>query len=128
MRLLCTMVADALQGRRREMTHVSITCWSNDFNTECRELASFKDGDSVLDMEPAISKAISWLDDMLSAVRDFELIDELEKLRSELNKGKSPEPFPSYLSLPVEIVELMLKQFNLSIDVCEDSHKEGGVK
>lgn len=108
------------------MKRVSVTCWSNDFNTECRELASFKDGDSVLDMEPAISKAISWLDDMLSAVRDFDLIDELEKLRRELNKGKIPEPFQSYLSLPVEIVELMLKQFNLSIDVCEYSHEEGG--
>lgn len=110
------------------MTHVSIMCFSNNFNAECRELASFKDGDSVLDRESAMSKAISWLDDMLSAVRDFDLIDELEKLRCKLNEGKSPEPFSSYVSLPVEIVELMLDRFNLRIDVYEDSHEEGGAK
>ena len=106
------------------MTHVSIKCWSNDRDVCCRELAKFKDGDSVLDREPAMSKALSWLDDMLSAVKDFDLIDELEKLRNKLNQGKSPEPFPTYLSLPTEIVELMIKEFNLMIDVWEDRHGE----
>lgn len=110
------------------MKHVSIKCWSNDVDTNDRELASFKDGDSALDMEPAMSKALRWLDDMLSAVRDFDLIDELEKLRHKLNQGKSPEPFPTYVSLPVEIVELMLKEFHLMIDVWEDRHEEGGAK
>lgn len=115
------------------MTHVSITCWSNDANTYERELAAFKDGDSVLDMEPAMYKAMSWLDDMLSAVRGFDLIDELEKLRHKLNQGKSPEPFPTCVSLPVEIVELMLKEFSLRIDVWEDKNlpgnkTEGGAK
>lgn len=110
------------------MTHVSIKCWSNDFSTDSRELATFKDGDSVFDMEPAISKALSWLDDMLSAVRGFDLIDELNKLRHKLNQGNSPEPFPTYVSLPVEIVELMLKEFNLMIDVWEDRQEEGGAK
>lgn len=104
------------------MTHVSIRCWSNDFNVDCRELATFKDGDSVLDQEPAMSKALSWLDDILSAVRDFDFIDELEKLRHKLNQGKSPEPFPTCLSLPVEIVELMLKEFKLKIEVWEDKN------
>lgn len=107
------------------MTHVSIKCWSNDFDTRDRELATFKDGDSVLDRELAMSKALSWLDDMLSAVRGFDLIDELEKLRHKLNQGKSPEPFPTYISLPVEIVELMLKEFNLRIDVWEDKNLPG---
>ena len=110
------------------MTHVSIRCWSNDFDINCRELAAFKDGDSVLDMEPAMSKALSWLNDMLSAVRDFDFIDELEKLRNKLNQGKSPEPFPTYTSLPVEIVDLMLKEFNLMIDVWEDKNEKGGAK
>lgn len=104
------------------MTHVTIRCWSNDFDTYDRELAKFKDGDSVLDQESAMSKALSWLDDMLSAVRDFNLIDELEKLRHKLNQGKNPEPFPTCISLPVEIVELMLKEFNLRIDVWEDKN------
>lgn len=107
------------------MTHVSIRCWSNDFDTYDRELASFKDGDSVLDMESAMSKALSWLDDLLSAVKGFDLIDELEKLRHKLNQGKSPEPFPTYISLPVEIVELMLKEFNLEIEVWEDKNLPG---
>lgn len=110
------------------MTHVSIKCWSNDFNADCRELATFKDGESVLDKEPAMSKALSWLDDMLSAVRGFELIDELDKLRHKLNQGRNPEPFPTCLSLPVEIVELMLKEFNLMIDVWEDRHEKGGAE
>ena len=115
------------------MTHVSIRCWSNDFDVVCRELATFKDGDSVLDKEPAMSKALRWLDDMLSAVRGFDLIDEIEKLRHKLNQGKSPEPFPTYVSLPVEIVELMLKEFNLTIAVWEDKNlpsdkTEGGAK
>ena len=110
------------------MKYVSIKCWSNDFDTYDHELASFKDGDSVLDMRSAMSKALSWLDDLLSAVRDFDLIDELEKLRYKLNEGKNPEPFPTYVSLPVEIVELMLKEFNLTIDVWEDRHEEGGDK
>lgn len=110
------------------MTHVSIRCWSNDHDTTDRELATFKDGGSALDMEPAVSKALSWLDDMLSAVRDFDLIDELEKLRHKLNQGKSPKPFPTYVSLPVEIVELMLKEFNLRIDVWEDKNLPGNKK
>lgn len=115
------------------MTYVSIRCWSNDLDINDRELASFKDGDSVLDMEPAMSKALSWLDDMLSAVRGFDLIEELEKLRLKLNQGKNPEPFPECISLPVEIVELMLKEFNLRIDVWEDKNlpgnkAEGGAK
>ena len=107
------------------MTHVSIRCWSNDYDTTDRELATFKDGDGVLNMEPAMYKALSWLDDMLSAVRDFDLIDELEELRHKLNQGKNPEPFPTYVSLPVEIVELMLKEFNLRIDVWEDQKLPG---
>lgn len=110
------------------MTHVSIKCWSNNFDMNERELVTFRDGDSALDMELAMSKALSWLDDMLSAVKGFDLIDELEKLRHKLNQGKSPEPFPTYVSLPIEIVELMLKEFNLMIDVWEDRHKEGGAK
>ena len=110
------------------MKHVSIKCWSNDFDVYERELVSFKDGDSALDMEPAMSKAINWLDDMLSAVKEFELIDELEKLRHKLNQGKNPEPFPTYNSLPVEVVGLMLKEFNLMIDVWEDRHEKGGAE
>ena len=110
------------------MTHISIKCWSNDFDVDCRELATFKDGDCVFDKEPAMSKALRWLDDMLSAVRGFDLIAELEKLQHKLNQGKGPEPFPTSLSLPVEIVELMLKEFNLMIDVWEDRHEEGGAK
>lgn len=115
------------------MTHVSIKCWGNGFNADCRELATFKDGNGVLDREPAMSKALSWLDDMLSAVKGFDIIDELEKLRHKLNQGKSPEPFPTYLSLPIEIVKLMLKEFNLMIDVWEDKNvpsnkTEGGEK
>lgn len=89
------------------------------------ELASFKDGDSVLDMKPAMAKALRWLDNMLSAVRGFDLIDELEKLWLKLNQGKNPEPFPKCVSLPVEIVELMLKEFNLRIDVWEDKNLPG---
>lgn len=108
------------------MTHVSIKCYSNNFDMCDRDLATFKDGDSALDQEPAMSKALSWLDDMLSAVKGFDLIAELEKLRCKLNQGKSPEPFPTYLTLPVEIVDLMLKEFNLMIDVWEDKHEEGG--
>ena len=110
------------------MKHVSIKCCSNDFDRCDRELATFKDGDSALDKEPAMSKALSWLDDMLSAVRGFDLIAELEKLRCKLNQGKSPEPFPTYVSLPVEIVDLMLKEFNLMIEVWEDKHEDGGAK
>lgn len=107
------------------MTHVSITCWSNDADTYERELATFQDGNSVLDMEPAIHKALVWFDDMFSAVRGFDLIDELEKLRRKLNQGKSPEPFPTCVSLPVEIVGLMIKEFNLRIDVWEDKNLPG---
>lgn len=110
------------------MTHVSITCWSNDENCYERELATFKDGNSVLDMEPAISKAIRWLDDLLSAVRDFDLIDELEKLRRKINQGKNPEPFPSYVTMPIEIIELILKEFNLMIDVNEYINEKGVAK
>ena len=105
------------------MMRVYITCWSNDGGSiDCykRELAKFKDGNSELDKEPAISKAISWLDDLLSAVKNFELIDELEKLRRKLNQGKSPEPFHSYVDIPIEIIGLILKEFNLMIDVHEE--------
>ena len=48
--------------------------------------------------------------------------DELEKLWHKLNQGKNPEPFPTYISLPVEIVEIVLKEFNLRIDVWEDKN------
>lgn len=96
---------------------MQITCWTNDPNyCDTRALARFEDGNDALDQQSAQSKATYWLDDLLTATNDFSLISALNKIRNESNLNKNPLPFPDATSMPLCIVNLVLKEYGLQIE------------
>ena len=95
---------------------IRITCYSTDPNEDdLRTLATFEDGNTVLDQEKAESKALYWLDDMLDAVKGFSLFSALNDIQAECNLGKDPEPFPSKTEMPLCILNLVLKEHGLEL-------------
>lgn len=95
---------------------ISITCFSNDPDVgDCRTLAAFEDGDTVLDQEKAKSKALYWLDDMLDAVKGFSLFAALNRIQAECNLDRDPKPFPSKTEMPLCLLNLVLKEHGLEL-------------
>ena len=95
---------------------IKITCYTNHpFEGDLRVLATFEDGDTVFDKEKAKFKALSWLDDMLDAVKGFSLFAELGKIQEECNLGKDPKPFPVKTEMPLCILNLVLKEHGLEL-------------
>ena len=100
---------------------IRITCYNNDPDCgDVRTLAKFENGNTALDQEPALSKAISWLDDMLEAVTSFSLVSALNAIQAECNLDKDPEPFPNKYAMPLCIVNLVLKEYGLELEKADD--------
>ena len=96
---------------------IKITCYSNDPDCgDTRTLAEFEDGKTALDQEPALSKAICWLDDMLEAVKGFSLVSALNDIQTKCNIDKDPPPFPNKYAMPLCIVNLVLKEHGLELE------------
>lgn len=95
---------------------IRITCYTNDPDEgDCRTLAEFEDGNTVLDQESAKSKALYWLDDMLDAVKGFSLFAALNRIQAECNLDRDPKPFPSKTEMPLCILNLVLKEHGLEL-------------
>lgn len=93
-----------------------LKCWSADFNMDERTLAVFEDGNTVFDQSPAQTKAIDWLEDILYAVKHESFIDELKSIQKECNQDKDPQPFPDIYKMPLCIVNLVLKKYELTLE------------
>ena len=102
---------------------VRVTCYSHESYEPLggtRTLATFRDGTDVLDQQPALSKALDWLDDLLQATNDFSLHDELGKIRKACDKsaGKAGDDhvFRGNADVPLCIVNLVLDKYGLEIE------------
>lgn len=100
-----------------------VTCYSHDPYEPMgctRTLASFEDGTHVLDQQPAVSKALDWLDDLLEATNDFSLHDELKRIREACDKaaGKTGDDhvFRSNADVPPCIINLVLDKYGLELE------------
>lgn len=110
-------MSDTKDNEQKKLKRLSVTCWSNDPDIgTTRTLATFVDGNNVLDMEPAQSKAMYWLDDLLEATKNFGLFDALKTIQAESNLDKNPPPFPDLTTMPLCIVNLVLKEHGLEIE------------
>lgn len=83
---------------------------------DCRTLATFEDGNTVLDRQTAKSKALHWLDDMLDAVKGFSLFTALNDIQAECNLDQDPKPFPSKMEMPLCILNLVLREHGLELE------------
>ena len=102
---------------QKKLKRLSVTCFSNDPSIgDKRRLAVFEDGNSCLDQQPAQSKAMDWLDDLLDATKGFSLYSALKKIQTECNLDKNPPPFPYLITMPLCIVNLVLKEHGLQIE------------
>jgi hypothetical protein len=95
---------------------LKITGYSNDAECIDYTFAEFEDGKGVLDQEPALSKAITWLDNLLDGTSNFSLLSKLNEMQVVCNRGKDPKPFPDKFAMPVCIVNLLIKEFGLRIE------------
>lgn len=110
-------MSDTKENTQKQLKRLSITCFSNDpdIGTK-RTLATFVDGNDVLDMEPAKSKALYWLEDLLDATNNFSLFNRLREIQVESNFNKNPPPFPDAISMPLCIVNLVLQEYGLTLE------------
>ena len=110
-------MSDTKENTQKQLKKLRVTCWSNDPDIgNTRTLATFVDGNDVLDMEPAQSKALYWLEDLLDATNNFSLFVALNKIQAECNLDKNPPPFPDKTTMPLCIVNLVLKEHGLEIE------------
>ena len=94
-----------------------VSCYSHDPAIGyTRILAVFEDGNTALDQESAQSKAMYWLDDLLVATKKFSLFSALNNIQAECNLDKNPPPFPDKTTMPLCIVNLVLKEHGLEIE------------
>lgn len=97
---------------------IRITCDSNyPLEGDRRTLAKFEDGHTVFDQETALSKALSWLDDMLDAVKNFSFFAALTDIQVECNLDKEHPPFPDKRAMPLCILNLVLKEHGLELEL-----------
>lgn len=87
---------------------------SVDPRLEHRVLAMFME-ETADGEETAESKALNWLDDLLVTVKGFSLLSELNAIQAECNLDRNPPPFPSKYSMPLCIVNLVLKEHGLEL-------------
>ena len=97
---------------------LEITCLSADpyAGSDKRVLARFEDGDTALDQTPAQTKAMDWLEDLLDATNNVSLLSKLNKIQAESNFDRDPKPFPDKYTMPLCIVNLVLKEYGLEIE------------
>jgi len=94
-----------------------ITGYANDMECTDYTFATFEDGGGdILDREPALSKAITWLDNLLVGTSRFSLLSKLNDIQAECNLDKNPPPFPNKYAMPLGIVNLLIKEFGLQIE------------
>ena len=110
-------------GQAPKPRKCKVTCYSHDSYEPLggtRTLASFEDGTHVLDQQPAVSKALDWLDDLLEATNNFSLHDELRRIREACDKaaGKTGDDrvFRSNADVPPCIVNLVLYKYGLELE------------
>ena len=104
-------------NNKSKLNKLRVTCYTNDPGIgDKRILAVFEDGNSCLDQQTAQSKAMDWLDDLLDATKDFSLYSALNKIQAECNLDKNPPPFPNKTTMPLCIVNLVLKEHGLEIE------------
>jgi len=60
-------------------------------------------------------EAMEWADAALLAIAGESLIGELNDIQAECNLDKDPKPFPDKFAMPLCIVNLVLKEFNLEL-------------
>ena len=96
---------------------IKVTCRSYDLGVRVpRTLATFEDGNTAFDQEPALSKAIYWLEDLLGVVKGSSLLLALDEVQIECNLDKDPPPFPSKAKMPLCILNLVLKEHGLQLE------------
>lgn len=95
---------------------LKITGYANDMEGSDYTFATFEDGKGALDQEPALSKAITWLDNLLDGTSHFSLLSKLNEMQVVCNRDKDPKPFPDKFAMPVCIVNLLVKEFGLQIE------------
>lgn len=97
---------------------LKITCFSTDpyAGSDKRELARFENGNTALDQTNAQIKAMDWLEDLLNAVKHVSLLSKLNEIQAECNLDRDPEPFPNKYTMPLCIVNLVLKEYGLEIE------------
>lgn len=94
-----------------------ITGYSNDMDCSEFTFATFEDRKGPFnDRESALSQAVTWLDNLLDGTSGFCLLSRMNKLRCECNLGKDPPPFPDSFSVPMALVNLLIKEFGLQIE------------
>ena len=100
------------------MKKLKLTCYSNNHD-DTRTLAEFEDDpeNSIL-QSSAQAKAIDYTHDLLYATKRFSLLNELNQIQIECNKGKELF-FPDKTTMPICIINLVLKQHGLEIEVDE---------
>lgn len=110
-------MSNTKENTQKKLKRLSVTCFSNDPAIGVkRTLAVFEDGNSCLDQSTAQSKAMDWLDDMLDATKGFSLYSALDEIQSKCNLDKNPPPFPDKTTMPLCIVNLVLKEHGLEIE------------
>jgi len=96
---------------------LKIVGWDND--PDCGEFtfAEFEDDpSSKLLPDTAQEKAIRWLDNLLDGTSRFRLISRLNDIQGECNLDRDPPPFPNKFAMPLGIVNLLIKEFGLTIE------------
>ena len=115
--------ATAKAPAEAKVSQVRVTCYSQESYEPLggtRTLATFRDGTDILDRQPAVSKALDWLDDLLQATNNFSLHDELRKIREACDKsaGKTGDDhvFRGNDDVPLCIVNLVLDKYGLEVE------------
>ena len=110
-------MSDTKENTQKKLKKLRVTCFSNDPDIgDKRILAVFEDGNSCLDQQTAQAKAMDWLDDLLDATKNFSLYSALNEIQVECNLDKNPPPFPKKTTMPLCIVNLVLKEHGLQIE------------
>ena len=103
---------------------IQITCNTYDpVEGERRTLARFgcrTDGTPVFQSRTELSDALSWLDDLLCAVKGLSLFSQLNEIQAECNLDRNPKPFPSKTDIPLCILNLVLEKHGLRMEQKED--------
>ena len=96
---------------------IRITCDSNDPSRSGRRtLARFENGNTDLDREPAISKAIGWLDDMLSAVKGVNLITAIFDIKTDRDLDYEHLSYSDKCKKLIYMLNLVLKEHGLELE------------
>ena len=98
------------------MKKLKLTCYSNNHD-EIRTLAEFEDSPEKDALKSsAQAKAIDYIHDLLFAIKRFSLLSELNQIQVECNREDKGLFFPDKTTMPLCIINLVLKQHGLKIE------------